>query len=603
MGQSSFEWNHRAGWLDFAPVEIPLLRPCSLARLLGTVVLAATSAGAALAGTDARPVVHLNDWPSAKPALAVAPQLETKIGKLLAAMTLEEKVGQVIQADISTVHPDDLIQYPLGSILAGGDAGPGGNDLAPPSDWLKLADAFYAAVQSRPGSRVPLLWGIDAVHGHNNIPGATLFPHNIGLGAAHDPDLVRRIGAATAEEMRVAGQDWTFAPCIAVARDTHWGRTYESYSEDPALVATYAAAMVEGLQGVPNTADFLSPAHVLATAKHFLGDGGTTNGVDEGDTIATETELRDVHARAYYAAIGAGVQTVMASYSSWQGERMHGNAELLTGVLRQRMGFDGFVIGDWNGHAQVPGCRPDDCPAAFKAGIDMFMAPDHWRGLFTNTLDEVKRGVIPRGRLDDAVRNILRVKLRAGLFDAASPSARPGGGQFVKLASPEHRALAREAVRKSLVLLKNDHGILPFSGHIHLLVAGDSADSIPRQTGGWSISWQGTGTNNSEFPQAQSIFAGIHEASARAGGSAVLSVDGSYVNPPDIAIVVFGEPPYAEMKGDRPSEQFGPSLACVPPVFQRCPCSYLAGRSTPTPNWRSPMRLSLPGCQGARAVV
>ena len=339
----------------------------------------------------------------------------------------------------------------------------------------------------------------------------------------------------------------------------HWGRTYESYSSDPKSVSVNGAALVEGLQGKVNTSDYLSSSHVLATAKHFLGDGGTLHGTDEGDTQVSETVLRDVHARGYYATLAAGVQTVMVSYSSWNGAKMHGNTALLTGLLKQRMGFDGFVIGDWNGHAQIPGCKPDDCAAAFNAGVDMFMAPDHWRGLYDHTLAEVKHGVISRARLDDAVRRILRVKFRAGVFAEPKPSARPDAGRIELLASPPHRALAREAVHKSLVLLKNDK-VLPLAGRLHVLVAGDSADSIPRQSGGWTISWQGTGTNNADFPQAQSIFVGIRNAAAATGGSADLSPDGNYTIRPDVAIVVFGEPPYAEMKGDRPSQQFGPSL-------------------------------------------
>jgi beta-glucosidase len=525
---------------------------------IGVAAVVCRAAGSTAA--DSPSAVHFRAWPQGAAPFRQDPRLERRIADLLASMTLEEKVGQVIQADISTITPDDLLHYPLGAILAGGNSGPDGNVLAPAADWLKLADAYHAAVRARRGSRIPLLFGIDDVHGDDKIVGGTIFPHNIGLGAAHDPELVRRIGAATAKELRVTGQDWTFAPMVAVARDPHWGRTYESYSADPALVRTYAAAIVRGLQGDPGTADFLSTNHVLATAKHFLADGGTERGIDEGDARISEQSLRDVHAQGYYGAVAAGVQTVMASYSSWQGFPMHANPVLLTGLLKHHMGFDGFVVGDWNGHAHVPGCRKDDCPAAFNAGVDMFMAPDEWRGLYANTLAEVERGEIPRARLDDAVRRILRVKLRARLFEEPRPSARAGAGRFELLGEAADRTLAREAVRKSLVLLKNARGTLPLSPRLHVLVAGDAADSIPRQCGGWTLTWAGTGTHNSDFPHAQTIFAAIREAAERGGGSAVLSLDGSYASRPDAAVVVFGEPPYAEMMGDRPSALFGPSL-------------------------------------------
>ncbi|WP_051329507.1 glycoside hydrolase family 3 protein [Geminicoccus roseus] len=471
--------------------------------------------------------------------------------ELVSRLTVEEKVGQIIQADIASITPEDLHRYPLGAILSGGTSAPNHNDYSPAKDWLALADAFYDANRARGGTYVPLLWGTDAVHGHNNIIGATIFPHNIGLGAAHNPELMRRIGEVTATEVQVTGEDWTFAPAVSVARDDHWGRTYESYSEDPELVALYGGAIVEGLQGRPGTPDFLGSDRVLATAKHFLGDGGTFSGKDQGDARISEEELRDLHGPGYVTALQAGAQTVMASYSSWQGIKMHGNPALLTDVLKGRMSFQGFVVGDWNGHAQVPGCSKESCPQAIIAGLDMFMAPDKWKELYANTLAQVQAGEIPMARLDDAVGRILRVKMRAGMFERPRPSERPLAGRYELLGAPEHLEVARQAVRESLVLLKNDRKVLPLAPNQRVLVAGNGADSIPKLAGGWSVTWQGTNIANHNFPNGQSIFAGISEAVGAGGGSVELSVDGSFTTRPDVAVVVFGEEPYAETKGDR----------------------------------------------------
>ena len=472
--------------------------------------------------------------------------------RLLSQMTLEEKVGQTIQADFSSVTPDDVRKYHLGSVLNGGDSGPSHNDRAPAPDWLKAGDAYFNA--SLPASpdrpRIPLLWGTDSVHGNSNIVGATIFPHNIGLGAMRDPDLVREIGRITAIETRVTGADWNFAPTVAVVRDVRWGRTYEGYSEDSDVVSANAAAMVEGLQGKPGDPDFLRGPHVIATAKHFIGDGGTDGGLDRGDNIFGESDLRDLFAPPYRAAIAAGVQSVMASYSSWQGYKMHGNRALLNDVLVGRLGFDGFVVGDWNGHLEVPGCSGAICEPVFSAGVDMIMAPDTWRGLYNSTLALVRSGEIPTTRLDEAVARILRVKLRAGLMQAGAPSTRPYAGRWDLLGAPEHRAVARQAVRESLVLLKNDGGILPLDPKLNVLVAGDGADDLGKQCGGWTISWQGTGNTRADFPHGQTIYEGIREQVQAAGGTATLSSDGKFTDKPDVAIVVFGENPYAETKGD-----------------------------------------------------
>ncbi|MEV4934340.1 glycoside hydrolase family 3 protein [Sphingobium sp. LSP13-1-1.1] len=517
------------------------------------LLLAATNALPAQAET--RGVADPAKWPQARSAGLIDDRTEAKITALLAKLSLEEKVGQMIQADTSAIKPEDLAKYPLGSILAGGSSPPiGAPDRSPAGPWIATVHAFnQIAMQKRPGHvPIPIMFGIDAVHGNNNVVGATLFPHNIALGAANDPDLIRRIGDATAKEITAAGIDWAFAPTLAVAQNDRWGRTYESYSEDPSLVAAYAGRMIEGLQGKPGTGS-IQTGNVSASAKHFLGDGGTTNGIDQGDTDIPEGQLIAIHAAGYPPAINAGTHTIMASFNSWQGVKMHGNKSLLTDVLKKRMGFDGFIVGDWNGHAQIPGCTATDCPASFNAGLDMAMAPDSWKGLFDNTVKQVRAGVIPMARIDDAVRRILRVKFKAGLFNPA----RPFEQRSDMIGSPEHRALAREAVRKSLVLLKND-GVLPVKAAANILVAGSAGNDIGQQSGGWTLSWQGDGNTNADIPNAQSIFSGIAEAMKSSGGSATFSADGSYATRPDLAIVVFGEKPYAEGSGDIRSLEFEP---------------------------------------------
>ena len=486
---------------------------------------------------------------------------EAFVDRLLGAMSLEEKVGQMIQADIASITPAQLRTYKLGSILSGGGGAPGNDVRTTAQAWLDLTNAFFSASLASETSAhqaIPIIFGIDAVHGNAKIIGATVFPHNIALGAAHDPGLMRRIGEATAQEVSSIGVDWTFAPTVAVVRDVRWGRSYESYSEDPELVSQYAAAMVTGLQGAWGTPDFMAPPHTLVSVKHYLGDGGTNAGRDQGNNEASESVLSRVHGAGYPAAIQAGALIVMASYNSWHGIKMHASHYLLTDILKGRMGFDGFVVGDWNAHEQIPGCTKFSCPTAYLAGIDMLMAPDSWKELYDNTLAQVRSGIIPQTRVDDAVRRILRVKALAGLFDRAAPSQRGDAGHFDVLGSPEHRALAREAVRKSLVLLKNEHGTLPLKPSSHVLVAGAAADDIGTQSGGWTIDWQGDHNSNADFPGGTSIYAGIEAAVTAAGGSAVLSREGRFSKRPDVAIVVFGEGPYAEFEGDRETLAYSP---------------------------------------------
>jgi beta-glucosidase len=494
-------------------------------------------------------------WPQVAWPLKEDPALERRVNELLATMSAEEKVGQLVQGDISTITPDDLRKYRVGSVLAGGNSDPGGRYNAKPAEWLALADAFYEASMdtSHGGKAIPVIFGIDAVHGQSNIVGATLFPHNIGLGATRNPDLLRRIGEITALETRTTGMEWAFAPTVAVPQDDRWGRSYEGYSESPDVVASYAGAMVEGVQGKVGTKQFLDAGHVASSVKHYLGDGGTTNGKDQGDTRVTEAELARIHAAGYPPSIAAGAQIVMSSFSSVNGEKMTANRHLLTEVLKQRMNFGGFVVDDWNAHGQVPGCTNESCPAAVNAGLDMYMAPDSWKGIYESTLAAVKSGVIPQSRLDDAVRRILRVKFRLGLFEAGKPSQRPYGGKFELLGAAEHRAVAREAVRESLVLLKNQGGVLPLHPKQRILVAGDGANDVGKQAGGWTLSWQGTGNKRSDFPNADTIYEGIAQQVKAAGGEAALAIDGKYTRKPDVAVVVFGEDPYAEFQGDIPN--------------------------------------------------
>ena len=501
-------------------------------------------------------VVAISTHLIAKP-VSLEEHIETNVQVLIKIMTLEEKVGQMTQADISNISAFQVEKYHLGSVLNGGGSKPFGNKRASVSDWLKEADSYYNASISKKGGRVgiPIIWGTDAVHGHNNVIGATIFPHNIGLGAANNPQLMFKIGEITALEVRITGQDWTFAPTLAVTRNDRWGRTYESYSESPEIVVNLAGDIINGIQG---SNDFkkntLADKNIIATAKHFVGDGGTLNGDDQGDNPSTMQQLREIHIPGYLPAIDANVQTVMASYSKALGEKMHGNKMLLTDVLRDELGFDGFVIGDWDGHAQVEGCTTVSCPQAINAGIDMMMVPNDWQGFIEGTIEDVNNGAISIDRINEAVTRILTVKMRMGMFEQTKPSLRPFANNTDLLGSKAHRDVARQAVRESLVLLKNENNILPLDRKLNVLVTGSSADSLQNQTGGWSIDWQGTGNSNKDFPNGSTIFDGIKNLVESSGGSAIYNRMGSIKKDtllPDVAIFVFGETPYAEMFGDR----------------------------------------------------
>ena len=500
-----------------------------------------------------------NVWTSLEP-LPLNPDIEAQIDEILPKLTLEQKVGQVIQGDSDSVTPEDVKKYRLGSVLSGGNSAPGPLNYAETNAWLELADKYYNASIDEEGVEVaiPIIWGIDAVHGHANLKGAIIFPHNVGLGATNNPELIEKIAQITAHELTVSGHDWTFAPTLAVPQDLRWGRSYEGFSEDPKIVKSYGDRIVVGLQGKFGSDDFMGNGKVISSAKHFLADGATENGVDQGDALISEKELSEVHAAGYYSSIPAGVQTVMASFSSWNGRKLHGDKELLTDVLKEKMGFNGFVVGDWNGHGQVPGCVNTDCPQSLNAGLDMYMAPDSWKGLYESTLQHAKDGTISIERLDDAVRRILRVKLSSGIFQKGPPSSRANSGDESLLGLPKHREVARQAVRESMVLLKNNNNVLPIDPSKKILVIGDGAASISKASGGWTLSWQGNNHTNDEFPNGESILSGIEEVVSDAGGEVIFSESGETSESADIVIAIYGEDPYAEFQGDRENLDFIP---------------------------------------------
>jgi beta-glucosidase len=537
---------------------------------LPTLALLATFGGAAHAADTPVPG-HLADWPAIHSERPADPALEQRVRTIVAGMTLAQKIGQMTQAEIKSITPAQVKQYYIGSVLNGGGSWPDKNKHAGIGDWLDLAERYRDASMATDAKvKIPVIWGTDAVHGDNNVFGATLFPHNIGLGAAHDPALIAAIGEATARSVRATGIDWAFAPTLAVAQNVRWGRTYESFSSQAPLVREYAQAYVIGLQG-----DF-DDHHVMATAKHFIGDGATWNGVDEGQARVSKQDMINVHGAGYVGALRAGVLSVMASYNSWDDVadrvdygKMSGARALLTGALKEKMGFDGFVVSDWNAIGQLPGCSNASCPQAINAGIDMVMVPDDWQAFIANTTRQVEDGQIPISRVDDAVSRIVRAKLRMGLFDRR-PTQREGAGDAAAL---QHRELARRAVRESLVLLKNNHGALPLKAGAKILVVGKSADSLPNQTGGWSLTWQGTDNTNADFPHGETILAGLRAADGAANVSYSQTAAGIDLAPFDAIVAVIGETPYAEMKGDitlpatlRHSDRYPEDLAVLQAV-------------------------------------
>jgi beta-glucosidase len=471
---------------------------------------------------------------------------------LLAQMTLEEKVGQMIQAEQSALKDiNDLEQYSLGSLLSGGSSDPKtGNRV---TDWADLYDNLQArALKTRLG--IPILFGIDAVHGHSNVLDAVIFPHNIGLGCTRNSLLIENAARVTAAEIKATGINWTFAPCVTVPRDERWGRTYEGFSESPALVRELGEAAVRGLQG----SDLGHPLSVLACAKHFVGDGGTVFGtgkplatlkiLDRGDTQLGETELRNIHLQGYISAIQAGVGTIMPSYSSWNGVKCSGSKRLLTEVLKEELGFEGFLISDYNAIDEMPGDYKAQIETSVNAGMDMFMVPNKYRELYGLLLELVKEKRVAESRINDAVTRILRVKFAVGLMDKTRSRFADRTLQR-SFGSPQHRSVARECVRQSLVLLKNDHRVLPLSKRLKRIhVAGKSADDIGNQCGGWTIDWQGKSGNVTTG--GTTILKAIQNA-VSPDTHVTFSRDGAGAEGAEVGVVVIGETPYAETLGDR----------------------------------------------------
>ena len=549
-------------------------------------------------------------WPECRSALEADKTRLAVLNKLvetrLTGLSTEQKVAQLIQAELASVEPDDIRNYGLGSILNGGGVFPSGNKRATIEDWRDLAGAFQtAALESDAG--IPILWGTDAVHGHNNVYGATIFPHNIGLGAANDPGLMTRIGAATAKEVLDTGIDWVFAPTLAVPHDYRWGRTYEGFSQNADIVECLGGAATRGLQGDPASSDFLSAISVLATSKHFVGEGSTVDGIDQGDADCDERDLRDIHAVGHFAALRAGAQVVMAAFNSWRGEKVHGSSYLLQDVLKRQMGFEGFVVSDWDGFAQLDADLKTACISSVNAGVDMLMVSSDWRQVYALLVEAVESGRIGISRLDDAVRRILRVKALKGMLSPnwRGPAARPTQSFGLN----PHRELAREAVRKSLVLLKNTNQLLPLSPAQKIVVIGEDADRIDKQCGGWTLRWQGTDNTNADFPHAESIADGIRATVECAGGTVIFKNEVDDESKADVAIVVFGEEPYAEGEGDLNHLSFSREesvpLAQIRSLHERgipVVAMFLTGR----PRWTNPELNTadafvvcwLPGTQG-----
>ncbi|HXB59175.1 MAG TPA: glycoside hydrolase family 3 N-terminal domain-containing protein [Candidatus Acidoferrales bacterium] len=474
------------------------------------------------------------------------PKIEKQVDALLAQMTLDEKIGQMVQADSAAlINKNDIANYFLGSVLSGGNSDP--PDGNSPQSWLKFATGFESyASQTR--LKIPIIYGIDAVHGHNNIDGAVIFPHNIGMGAAHDPKLVEQEERVTAEEVAGTGIRWAFAPCVAVAQDERWGRTYESYGQDPTLVSELGTAAVHGFQGDQLSGD---PTSVLACAKHYIGDGGTKDGKDQGDTICDEATLRQLYLQPYRDAVNAGVGSIMVSYSSWNDRKMSAEKYLLTDVLKEELGFKGFLVSDWAAIDQISRNYKSDVEHSVNAGMDMVMIPNgpdkpnNYIEFIRDLKELVANGSVPQSRIDDAVRRILRVKFAMGLFD--DPPVDPA--LTAAIGSPAHRAVARQAVRESLVLLRNENHTLPLSKNFkRIAVVGEAADDLGVQCGGWTIDWQGDRGNVTHG--GTTILAAIRQA-VSPDTQVIYSPEATNLDNIEAVIAVVGEGPYAEMFGNR----------------------------------------------------
>ncbi|GAA4261916.1 hypothetical protein GCM10022255_096540 [Dactylosporangium darangshiense] len=549
--------------------------------LISAVLTAALAAAATLA--------------FALPAAAAEPYLDPslpvpqRVADLMSRMSLDEKLGQMTQAERGSASAADVTQYRLGSILSGGGSAPSPNTAA---SWADMTDGLQRGALATP-LKIPLLYGSDAVHGHNNVVGATIFPHNIGLGATRDPALAQQVGRATADEVRGTGVQWTFSPCLCVARNDRWGRTYESFGEKPELPVSMAT-IIDGYQA----------GGVLATAKHYVGDGGTTGGVDQGDTQLSESDLRAIHLPPFQEAVRRNVASVMISFSSFNGQKMHGNDYLINGVLKGELGFNGFVVSDWNGIDQIEGGEGftgSEVRRAVNAGIDMVMVPTEWKTFITTLRGEVQAGRVPQARIDDAVRRILTKKFEYGLFEHPLADRSLTG----TVGNAAHRQVARQAVRESQVLLKNAGNILPLPKSGRLFVAGKSADNIGLQSGGWTVSWQGASGNTTP---GTTILQGIRSA---AGSSATVTynatgagIDRTY----SAAIAVIGETPYAEGQGDRPGSLGLDStdlqtLATLKASGVPVVVVLVSGRpldiAAQLPDWSALLASWLPGTEGA----
>ena len=490
---------------------------------------------------------------AAKAGQAALTAFDPQVNALLAQMTLDEKIGQMTQAEQGELPKDlsDVDGLFLGSVLSGGNSDPTPANTV--QDWTDMYDRLQQrALKTR--LKIPILFGVDAVHGHSNVVGATIFPHNVGLGATRNAKLVEEVHRLTAKEVRATGIQWTFAPCVTVPQDIRWGRSYEGFSEDPALVAQLGEAAVRGLQGT----SLADPLRVLACAKHWIGDGGTVWGtgrpdgpnkrhpLDQGDVTLSEADLLKLHGPGYVTALKAGVATIMPSYNSWNGVKASGSEQLMTGVLKKQLGFEGFLISDYNAIDDLPGDYRSDVKTSVNAGMDMMMVPSKYKEFYTTLKSLVEAKEVPMARIDDAVRRILRVKFAMGLMDPKRNQLADRSLQ-ASVGSPEHRAVARQAVRESLVLLKNDKKLLPIAAtakRIH--VAGVGANDIGIQTGGWTITWQGKA---GPITKGTTILDGL-KAAVKAGTTVTYAADGSGAAGADLAVVVVGERPYAEMFGD-----------------------------------------------------
>ncbi|MFF4714088.1 glycoside hydrolase family 3 N-terminal domain-containing protein [Streptomyces eurythermus] len=527
-------------------IEVPTRRDRA-AEPAETIPLKLTVTGAKAPAEIPQVVIDAHGLPYLNAKLP----LRERVADLVGRMSLEEKVGQMTQAERGGVGQGaDVTAYALGSLLSGGGSTPTPNT---PEAWARMIDAFQLRAQAT-RFQIPLVYGVDAVHGHNNLTGATILPHNIGIGASRDPQLAYETGAVTASEVRATGVPWDFAPCLCVSRDERWGRSYESYGEDPALVESMET-VIQGLQGRANGKDLSRNDKVLASAKHFAADGGTAYGssttgsytIDQGVTTVTREQLEDIHLAPYQEAVDRGVGTVMPSYSSLDitGDgkgvvKMHARGDMINGVLKDRMGFDGFVISDYNAVDQLPGDLATRVRTAVNAGVDMMMVPYSYKEFSTALAGEVKAGRVDRKRIDDAVSRILTEKFKLGLFEHPYADTTHAAA----IGSPEHREVARRAAAESQVLLKNTGGLLPLKKSQKVYVAGSNADDIGNQTGGWTVTWQGSSGN---IVPGTTILQGLRKA----GGQVTYSKDASApTGGYDVGVVVVGETPYAEGVGD-----------------------------------------------------